>query len=687
MDLMPIRRLSELLINQIAAGEVIERPASVVKELIDNGLDAGATRIDIAVEEGGRRLIRVADNGCGIPEEELPLAVAPHATSKLCCAEDLGAIRTLGFRGEALASIASVSRLRLISRLTVGGCAAESGAVIEACGDRVTRPAPAPCSPGTVVEVRDLFFNTPVRRKSLRPAATEFGHIVELFTRIAMANPGVGFRLTHNGRAWVDLPAGQSRRQRCVQLLGWELEEALLEFESDCTRITLGSVECSSGSPHLGDGADSGPGLELWGLAGLPAIARATAKFQYLCVNGRPIRDRTLAHAVKEAYRGLIPADQQPVAVVCLEVPPGAVDVNVHPAKAEVRFHDPNRLHGLVLTAIRQRLLAADLTPSVSLAGGAGAKPRGDWPAVSPGSAPGPTAGAPSLAISTDAFVDYFRRMDPTQKGFVYQQVREALAEDSPAALLDTGGLSDAAGRSYAVSASPSPSQLPAGHEPLLPRSGSPGDSGGGSGGSASAPVLQIHNSYLVTQDEQGLIIIDQHALHERVLFEELSRRVLGRNLESQRLLTPAVVRASPQRLALLDLLKPLLERIGVEADALGPDAVAIHAFPSFLFDRRVDPVDFFESLLDLAQDSQLLSTGGGAGDSSANVDEAVLHRVLDMMACKAAVKAGDPLSPLELQSLLVLREQVERASSCPHGRPTTVRLTLQEMARRFKRT
>jgi DNA mismatch repair protein MutL len=190
-----------------------------------------------------------------------------------------------------------------------------------------------------------------------------------------------------------------------------------------------------------------------------------------------------------------------------------------------------------------------------------------------------------------------------------------------------------------------------------------------------------------VTQDEQGLIIIDQHALHERVLFEELRRRVLGRNLESQRLLTPAVVRTSPQRLALLESLKPLLARIGVEADALGPDAVAIHAFPSFLFDRRVDPVDFFEGLLDLAEDSQLLSTGSGVGDSSAHVDEAVLHRVLDMMACKAAVKAGDPLSPVELQSLLVLREQVERASSCPHGRPTTVRLTLQEMARRFKRT
>ncbi|MEX0655554.1 MAG: DNA mismatch repair endonuclease MutL [Phycisphaeraceae bacterium] len=656
---MPIRKLPTLLVNQIAAGEVIERPASVVKELVENSLDAGATRIDVTVEDGGRELIRIADDGGGIPVDELPLALAAHATSKLQSAEQLAAIRTLGFRGEALASIASVSRLRLSSRATMDGRADEAGAVMEASGDEITGPAPVACAPGTVIEVRDLFFNTPARRKFLRTASTEFGHINELIQRLAMVHYGVAFGLSHNGRKVLDLPAEAARGRRCVAVLGKDLEEGLLAFEHEDT-------------PERG-------GMRVWGLAGVPALARATGKFQYLCVNGRPVRDRQLAHAVKEAYRGLIPPDRQPVIAVFVEMDPATVDVNVHPAKAEVRFRNPSAVHGLVLAAVRQRLLAADLTPSAkisgpaftlrptaeheqgTLLGGSGGgnawgnhptseRPPGTPTSAEPASAGGrsPGAGATSQGLSSDEFVNYFRRMDPTQKGFVYQQVKQALAEESPDAFTDDEG----------EATKPQASSL----KPLH--------------------ILQVHESYVVTQDEEGLLIVDQHALHERVMFEQLRQRVLGdgKPLESQRMLMPAVLRAGAKRQALLEELGPLLTRIGVEVEPLGPDAVGVQAFPSFLFDRNVEPVEFLSELLDKAEEGEIEVEG-------ATVGEGVLHEVLDMMACKAAVKAGDRLTGAELESLLAQRDRIERSSNCPHGRPTTLRLSLRELAKQFGRS
>ncbi len=629
---MPIRKLPLLLVNQIAAGEVIERPASVVKELVENSLDAGAKRIEVAVEDGGRELIRVSDDGGGIPSDELSLALAPHATSKLQTPDQLAAITTMGFRGEALASIASVSRMRLTSRATSDGKAAESGAYLQASGDYVGEVTPDACAPGTVVEVRDLFFNTPARRKFMRAGPTEFGHIAELLGRLAMVRPDVSFTLLHNGKKSLEVFATSSRRQRCIDVLGEELDEAMLEFEQE--DISPDAVMEENNRTKR---------ARVWGLAGLPAIARATGKFQYLYLNGRPIRDRTLTHAIKEAYRGLIPPDKQPVAVVFLEIDPRAVDVNVHPAKAEVRFGDPNRWHGLALAAMRQRLLAGDLTPSVGL-------PSLDTSRGSSMSIPPPQTSTPIPQTNAAAFVEYFRRMDPQQKNFVYEEVRREVV----------GNLSD---QSVSLPNPPgTESELVA---PALRAQG----------------VLQVHQSYLVTQDDQGLLIVDQHALHERVMFEELRRRVLapGSTLESQRLLMPAVVSASAKRQALIEQLKPLLERIGIEAEPIGKDAVAVHAFPSFLFDRNVDPVEFCEELLDKAEDGQL-------DQPSVNTDEAVLHEVLDMMACKAAVKAGDAMRPEELAALLAKRDEIERSSNCPHGRPTTIRLTLKDLEKQFKR-
>lgn len=654
---MEIRRLPPLLVSQIAAGEVIERPASVVKELVENSLDAGATQIQIIVEDGGRQLIRVTDDGQGIPPDQLPLAVAPHATSKLATPQQLATIATLGFRGEALASIASVSRLMLTSRATVDERIADAGAVIEVAGDQVWAPRPTGCAPGTTVEVRDLFFNTPARRKFMRTAATEFGHIVDTITRTAMVHPDVAFRLSHGKRTLIEVPGDQLRRRRCVRLLGHELEEALLEFEAHEQPADATTVNQR--------------GAALWGLAGIPAIARSTSKFQFLCVNGRPVRDRNIAHAVKEAYRGLIPTDKQPLAVVLIDTQPDSIDVNVHPAKSEIRFRDPARVHRFVLSAIRQRLLATDLTPTASIAY---TPPRdGDtvrWnPTQCVGGADRPR---PHVVVPSNL------GLTGPQKGFDFHALQRDLAAQSSA----SGHEADPSGSGDGTLACDPNRPTATHHGATDPLQGKP-------------TVLQVHDTYLVTQDDQGLVIIDQHALHERVMFEELHRRVLGsdqpNNLESQRLLVPVLVQASPKRQILLDQLKPLTRRIGIEADPIGPDTVAIHAFPSFLFDRHVDPAVFVDDLLDQAQEGTLgpLPTQDDASNEQADATalEVALQKILNMMACKAAVRAGDPMSDQEMADLLAKRNQVERASSCPHGRPTTIRLTLRDMEKQFKRT
>ncbi len=641
---MAIRKLSPLLVNQIAAGEVIERPASVVKELIENALDAEARQIDVQVEAGGRELIRVADDGVGIAADEVALAVAPHATSKIASAEDLAAISTMGFRGEALASIASVSRLRLTSRRAED----DAAAMIETSGEEVGEVRPASGSTGTRVEVRNLFFNTPARRKFLRAESTEFGHIHELLRRTAMAHPGVGFKLTHNARGVFDVPPGQAPRPRCLAVLGEDMEEAMLEFDSDER------------------------GIGLWGLAGLPSLAKSNTKYQYVYVNRRPVRDRHIMHAMKEAYRGLMEPARQPMVVLFIELDPREVDVNVHPAKAEVRFADGNQMHGAVLAVMRQRLLAEDLTPQVGFGASAPAGEdrsdagRGFELRELPGD-PEPTLPLGSGSPSTDAgrmgedrdastggpkprtdehavrqFVDYFRRMNPTQKGFVYQQVREELG--------------------YDPSADPDASEDEKLTDDVRP---------------SATKILQVHDSYIVTQDETGLVIVDQHALHERMMFQQLYDRIRNHGrLESQRLLTPAPVEASGQRGQTLEAIEPLLDRLGIEAAPTGPSTIGVQAFPTLLFDRGVEPGAFVAELLDRAEE-----------DDFHVDDEGALHEVIDMMSCKAAIRAGDAMSEQELAELLRRRGDLERSSHCPHGRPTTVRLTLRDLEKHFKRS
>lgn len=617
-----IRLLPALLVNQIAAGEVIERPASVVKEVVENAIDAGATRIVVDLEGGGIELIRVADDGHGIPPDQMPLAVAPHATSKIHDADDLDRIATMGFRGEALASIASVSRLRIVSRAR----GESEGREITVEGDQGGVPRPAARAKGTTVEVRNLFFNTPARRKFLRTPGTEQTRCLEWLRDLAMAHPDLAVRCVCDGAARLDLPAGQTPRERALAILGKELDGQLLEVAVD----------------RMGDAR----GVAVWGLVGLPSIARATAKAQHLFLNGRTIRDRTVQHALREAYRGLIEPGRHPTAVLMIEIPPGAVDVNVHPAKLEVRFRDQSMVHRAIYHGVRDALRKADVTPT--------ALQR--LPGLGSHGATGilPPSSIPALPVDqqVDRLVEFLRARPasdhdatPESHEHLRQEIRKVLDEPAPNAFAGAQAPAD------------------------LPRVRS------------ADRVLQIHSSYLVTQDAQGVVIIDQHALHERVMFEKLLARVTGpgessgAGLERQQLLTPIVIESDRDTVGALEELAPLFDRLGFEIAALGPKSVGVRAVPTFLVSRGVEPGAFVEELLDKAVEE------GFTPDS-----EEALHEVLDMMACKAAIKAGDRLSDDEMDELLRLRESVERSGSCPHGRATTVRLTIAELERLFDR-
>ncbi len=616
MNPRPIQQLPISLVNRIAAGEVIERPASVVKELIENAIDAGARNIQVEIEDGGRAAMRVIDDGCGIPAHELPLAFAEHSTSKLTCDEDLFRIQTMGFRGEALASIGAVSHARIVSRT------ADSEAAWEILdrGGSIGDPQATAGNVGTTVEVRNLFFNTPARRKFLKGAATESGHISEMVLRLSLPHPAIGFKLLSSGRKVLDLPATTPDERL---LCAWpdHFREQRLPLHSRDAEIRVS------------------------GVVGLPELASPTAKHQFFFLNGRHIRDRFIQHALREAYRGLTEPGRQPAAILLIEMPPEEVDVNVHPTKAEVRFRDSGRIHGLLLASIRERLLGSDLTPkAVPNQTGPGDDQRQDMrarlaeffkrayagPADTPDSVP-PTSATPPPTAVLPGLLDSRRPMPS--------------AQDMP-----IPGMA----RPQPVAETPSP----------LP----PGPIG------ARPVAMQLHNSYLVTESNDGMVIIDQHALHERIMYEELLSRLSRGPLESQRLLIPETVGVSPAQLALLDQLQPLLGRLGIELTRFGPNTLAIQAFPTFL--EKLQPSVFVRELLERGEQELLdLHT------------EELLHGILDMMACKAAVKAGDPLTQQEIESLLARAELIDRSSNCPHGRPTTLRLSLRDLEKQFKRT
>jgi len=611
MDRRRIQQLPLALVNRIAAGEVIERPASVVKELVENSLDAGASDIIVEIEDGGRALVRIIDNGGGIAADDLALAFAAHATSKIATDDDLFRIATMGFRGEALASIGAVSQARILSRTAdspVGYEIYNRGGVVETV-------QAAAANVGTTVEARNLFFNTPARRKFLKGTATELGHISETVVKLALAFPMVAFKLLHDGKLALDLPAVAEPMERW--LAAWPEEFAQ-------QRLTLDEGDAEI---HLG------------GIIGLPDLARPTPKYQYIYLNGRSIRDRFIQHALREAYRGLIEPGRHPAAVLMLNMPPGDVDVNVHPTKSEVRFRDSNRIHGLILSGVRRVLLANDLAPR-------------------------------AVASAVDGF-------KPLEEG--QSDARQKLASFFKSSLTDEPATASA----WDLRPPPQPSaRLPditgtqldspaSANTPTPPPVATDSESGCVP---VHGPAIQLHNSYLVAQSDDGMIIIDQHALHERIMYEELLTRMSRGPLESQHLLIPQTITVSSRQLELLEQIQPLLKKLGIEADAIGPASAAVHSFPTFL--HRLTPGDFLRELLERGE-QELLDLN----------HEEVLHEILDMMACKAAVKAGDALTPAEIEALLARRHLIDRASNCPHGRPTTLRMSLKDLEKQFKRT
>jgi DNA mismatch repair protein MutL len=645
-----IHVLPRHLVNRIAAGEVIERPASVVKELAENSLDAAATLVDIAVEDGGRRLIAVRDSGLGMDAEDLALAFVPHATSKIAGEEDLFGIVTLGFRGEALASVASVAHASILSRRR--GSGEEDANEIRAEEDSIGPVRPARSPEGTTVTVRDLFYNTPARRKFLRTPDTEFGHIVEQVARLALPKTQVEFRLTHNGRLVYHLPAAQDLRQRVADLYGAELAGDLIEFS----------------------GQDAG--IKVHGLLGPPAAARATARLQHFFVNGRYVRDRFLAHALREAYRGMVEPGRSPVALVFVEVEPGEVDVNVHPTKVEVRFRNGQAVHAQVLGEVREALNRGQAARAFEV----------------------PPAGDADLDHQErrqslkQALADFFKSHPPPQQRLDFPTPRAAwhasgppagtglAAEMSPPAQASE---SVAPGSPPATEIGPGPAASEAGRTvPAPPTAAAATWQPAARTGAEDvqqppypAQAIQIHDSYIVTATQDGLAIIDQHALHERIVFQDLLKRMADGNLASQRLLIPATVEATESDKAMLSDRAGLLSKIGLEVTEFGPRTLAVQRFPSLLVERKVPVEGFLRDLLDLLDEH----TSAG--------EEELLWQVLSAMACHAAVKAGQRLTAQEMQALLVRRTEVERYGSCPHGRPTTLALSLEELGKQFQRT
>jgi DNA mismatch repair protein MutL len=603
---MRIQQLPQSVVTKIAAGEVIERPASVVKELLENAVDAGSTRVDVDVEGGGCEMIRVVDNGCGIDADDLPLAFASHATSKLADADDLFRIRTLGFRGEALASIGGVAQVTLQSR----PADLASGHEVTCHGGTLSQPRAWNGAPGTRIEVRHLFFNTPVRRKFLRSPATEMGHVSEAFTRLALAHPTVHWALRHNGRPVYEVPANAGLRERVGLFFGAEVRDRLYEVEG---------VQNS---------------LLLRGLIADPSCERGNARMQYLFVNGRWVRDRSLAHAVQEAYRGLLMTGRYAVVFLFLDVPADQVDVNVHPTKAEVRFRDGHSLYHLVLSTLRERLGRENLTARLQV--------------PSTLAAPRPPEGSPA----------------PTPEGW------SLAAPPGPAA-----GLPFASAPAASVSlplpgpsaAAPAPAPQPAADRPV------PADLAAALPPAGSFKAIQLYDTYLVVETEQGMLVIDQHALHERILFEQLKGRSRSGPLETQRLLIPEPVEFSAEQAARVLEQKEALKELGLEVEDFGGGTVLLTSYPAILGGRS--PQATLRAVVDHLVSQERLPSR-----------EALLNDLLSLMACHAAVRAGDRLTPEAIAALVAQRHLADNTHHCPHGRPTALLFSRHDLERQFRR-
>jgi DNA mismatch repair protein MutL len=573
---VPIRLLPGALVDQIAAGEVVERPASLVKELIENALDAGARSIDVDIEAGGARLVRILDDGHGISADELPLAIQRHATSKIASLDDLAAIRTLGFRGEALPSIGSVARMRIASR----ALGAAQGAEVRVEGGEISPVAPSPQPRGTLVEVRDLFFNVPARRKFLRTESTELGHIARLVERFALARFDVAFRLRHEGRTLLDVALAttpEAQRARIAAIMGESFIAEALPFER------------RSGS------------VSFWGWLGQPHAARPSSDQQFAYVNGRAVRDRMLAGAVRLGYRDVLYHGRQPAYLVYLELDPQWVDVNAHPQKLEVRFRDVRQIHDFVFRSVHD-----------ALGVGAGAA--------------APTARASTLGL------------EALQPGLDLPSARAEFV------LPSDSGVSEPVVQSHAEVSS----------------------------GSLGTALAQLHGTYILAQSEAGLILVDAHAAHERVLYEKM-KRDFGDSPAVQRLLEPRVVEVAAHESESFAAYADDFARAGFEIDVIGPGRLAVRSVPALL--AQSDPAPLIREVLKDLRD-----------DRGSHHLEAAAHVLLGNIACRSAIRANRKLTLPEMNALLRDMETTERAGQCNHGRPTWTVLSLDQLDQLFLR-
>lgn len=620
-----LRRLPETLVNRIAAGEVVERPASAVKELVENALDAGATRVEIAVREGGRTLIAVTDDGFGMTEEELRLAVERHATSKLPD-DDLTEIASFGFRGEALPSIAAVSRLTLTSRPPDTKQAWQ----LSVEGGKLRRTVPVAAPAGTRVEVRDLFYATPARLKFLKAPRTELGHVLDIVERLAMAHPQVGFHLGDGTRQLLQLPAesagdpAEARLQRLSRILGRPFAEAALPIAA--ARQVEGH--------ELTD--QPGAVLRLSGFVASPRLSRSNTQAQYLFVNGRPVRDRLLLGAVRGAFRDVLPRDRHGVVALFFDLPPDRIDVNVHPAKTEIRFRDGEAVRALIVGTLRRALAASTdgHAPGTEIGGGE----RGE---LVDNAAPAPAANwsqppihRPSAALSERAAS--FQAPDP--QSFDPSSFGTALP-----------GMATPSARAEAP-----PGEASEDH-PL---------------GAARA---QLHANYIVAQTRDGIVLVDQHAAHERIVYEKLKSGMEAGGIARQGLLIPEVVELAGVEVEALMARKDALAELGLELDRLGTGAVTVRAVPAML--GETDIAGLVRDLADTIVE----------WDSEEALERRLLH-VAATMACHGSVRAGRRLTAPEMDALLRTMEATPNAGQCNHGRPTYVRLSLAELEALFER-
>jgi DNA mismatch repair protein MutL len=597
-----IHVLPDLLINQIAAGEVVERPASALKELLENSLDAGASEIEVRLTQGGSKLLQVADNGAGIARDELALALARHATSKIASLEDLEQVRSMGFRGEALASIAAVSRLTLASRRGDDKHAWQ----VEAEGGALTETAPTALAAGTTVTVQDLYFNTPARRKFLKTEATEFAHCDEMFRRAALSRPDVAFTLRHNDRVqWHLREAGGGQggfKPRVAALLGEEFAQSAVLLDEQASS------------------------LRLWGMAGSPTFSRGSRDAQYFFVNGRFVRDKLIAHALRQAYQDVLHHERHAAFVLFLEIDPLGVDVNVHPTKIEVRFRDSRAVHQFIYHALNKALSA-----SAAVSGEQVAPLVAGQPAVYPDRASNPP---------------------------VWQ--REARGDFRPSQnALNLGVAQPSAFYGTLFGAAPQPAAASPAPEPEIPPLG--------------FALGQLHGIYILAQNRQGLLVVDMHAAHERVVYEKLKSSVDQHAVAMQPLLIPVTFHADGLDVAAVEENAAALRELGFEIAPLSPTALAVRAVPAMLKDA-----DAAQLARDVLKDMREFG--------ASRVLTERRNELLATMACHGAVRANRSLTIAEMNALLREMEATERADQCNHGRPTWFQITVAELDKMFMR-